>query len=82
MITKRYTPRAMRSVELLPLVRPLLTPRLGRMTVVPDRSSPLCPEPGRSAPGDVLVIVDRAAVHIAVAKLLQELEPLTPMPTP
>lgn len=82
MITRRYTPRTMRSVELLPLVRPLLTPRFGRMTVIPDRTSPLCPEPGKALPSDVLVIVDRAAVHAAVTKLLQELEPLTPQPMP
>lgn len=82
MVTRRYTPRTMRSNEFLPLVRPLLTPRLGRMTVIPERNLPLCPEPGKPLPGAVLVIVDRAAVHDAVAKLLQELEPLTPQPMP
>lgn len=81
-ITRRYTPRTMRSVEVLPLVRPLLTPRVGRMTVIPDRTSPLCPEPGKAVPGDVLVIVDRAAVHDAIAKLLKDVESLAPQPMP
>ena len=73
-ITRRYQPKTVRAVEALPLIRPLLTPRIGRMTIVPERVSTDCLEPGRAAPKETLVIVDRAAVHDAITKLLDDLE--------
>lgn len=74
LVTKRYTLQSIRAAELLPLVRPLLTPRVGRMTVMPERSSDPCPPPGRTSPAEILVIVDRGHVHEAVARLLSEVD--------
>lgn len=74
LVTKRYRLQSARAAELLPLVRPMLTPRVGRMTVMPERSSEPCPPPGRTSPAEILVIVDRGTVHEAVARLLLEVD--------
>lgn len=74
LVTKRYPLQSARAAELLPLVRPLLTPRVGRMTVMPVRSKEACPPVGLTAPAEILVIVDRDHVHDAVTRLLSEVD--------
>ncbi len=82
LVTRQYRPRAVNMHALLPLIRPLLTPRIGRLTTLPDRDEKPCPPPATQLPAEVLVIVDRAEVHEAVARLLMELDPTKPLPEP
>lgn len=77
LVTRIYRPQLGRMVDVLPLVRPVLTPRIGRVAVMPDPAGRLCPDPATippCGPSEMLVIVDRAEVHTAVAKLLKELD--------
>lgn len=77
LVTKIYRPELGRMVDVLPLVRPVLTPRIGRVAVMPDPAGRLCPDNVTTppcGPSEILVIVDRAEVHTAVAKLLKELD--------
>ncbi len=76
-ITKIYRPQVIRMADLLPLIRPVMTPRTGRLAVMPDPAGRLCPDLANtfpSLPSEILVIVDRAEVHTEVAELLKELD--------
>lgn len=75
--TQIYRPQVLRCAEVLPLIRPLLTPGIGRLAVMPDPAGKLCPEDSELLSGmasEILVIVDRAEVHAEVEKLLRELD--------
>ncbi len=83
LVTKIYRPQMVGMAAVLPLIRPLMTPRIGRLAVMPDPAGRLCPDAGHPFPGlpsEILVIVDRAEVHTEIAKLLHELDALTPSP--
>ncbi len=77
LVTKTYRPSVASVSAVVPLIRPLLTPRLGRLAVLPDSTRALCPDvasPGSSTPTEILVIIDRAEVHAEVEKLLKDLD--------
>lgn len=79
LITRIYRPQVVRLADVLPLIRPILTPRIGRLTIMPDPAVPLYDETVSTLvelPSEILVIVDRAAVHTEVEKQLKALDDL------